>query len=238
MGFLDQSTNNIILDAVLTDSGRKFLSRNDGSFNIAKFAFGDDEVDYSIIEKYGRTVGKEKIEKNTPIFEAITNENYALKYKIISLSTPNLTRLPYISITSQNTTTVSLNTTDTRSASITAAQQIGGNETINVELVDQVYSVTINNLFLQLPAAYKPVSISADNIATYLIRRDSATNTSTGGSSITLKPTVKSSVTSTVFQTYGTQTDKTKIVTTASVRGMQSSSVLDFTIEITKTTTT
>ena len=50
MGFLDQSTNNIILDAVLTDKGREFLSRNDGSFNIAKFAFGDDEVDYTIIE--------------------------------------------------------------------------------------------------------------------------------------------------------------------------------------------
>ena len=51
MGFLDHSTNNIILDAVLTDTGRKFLSRNDGSFSITKFALGDDEVDYSLIEK-------------------------------------------------------------------------------------------------------------------------------------------------------------------------------------------
>ena len=238
MGFLDQSTNNIILDAVLTDTGRKFLARNDGSFNIAKFAFGDDEVDYSIIEKDGRTVGQEKIEKNTPVFEAITNENYALKYKIISLSVPNLTRMPYISLTSQTTTTVSLNTTDTRSASITASQTIGGNETISVELVDQVFTLTINNLFIQLPASFKPVSISADNIATYLIRRDSSVSSTTGGASLTIKPTVKSSVTSTIFQTYGTQTDKTKIVTTASVRGMQSSSVLYFTIEITKTTKT
>ena len=63
MGFLDHSTNNIIIDAVLTDTGRAFLARNDGSFSIVKFAFGDDEVDYSIIQKFGRTVGKEKISK-------------------------------------------------------------------------------------------------------------------------------------------------------------------------------
>ena len=36
MGFLDHSTNNIILDAVLTDAGREALARNDGSFEIIK----------------------------------------------------------------------------------------------------------------------------------------------------------------------------------------------------------
>ena len=66
MGFLDHSTNNIIVDAVLTDKGRASLARNDGSFNLFKFGLSDDEVDYSIIQQYGRTVGKEKIEKNTP----------------------------------------------------------------------------------------------------------------------------------------------------------------------------
>ena len=48
MGFLDNSTNNIIVDAVLTDYGRELLARNDGSFSIKKFAFGDDEVDYTL----------------------------------------------------------------------------------------------------------------------------------------------------------------------------------------------
>ena len=65
MGFLQGDTNNIILDAVLTDTGRKFLSQNNQSFKVSKFALGDDEIDYGIIQKYGRTVGKEKIEKNT-----------------------------------------------------------------------------------------------------------------------------------------------------------------------------
>ena len=62
MGFLDNSTNNIILDAVLTDLGRQALAKNDGSFSIFKFAFSDEEVDYGHIVNFGRTVGKEKIE--------------------------------------------------------------------------------------------------------------------------------------------------------------------------------
>ena len=45
MAFLDNS-GDIILDAVLTDAGRKRLARGDGSFNIAQYAFGDDEINY------------------------------------------------------------------------------------------------------------------------------------------------------------------------------------------------
>lgn len=98
MGFLQGDTNNIILDAVLTDTGRKFLSQNNQSFKISKFALGDDEVDYGIIQKYGRTVGKEKIEKNTPIFEALTNGSLAQKYRCVSVSDPNLVFLPTIEL--------------------------------------------------------------------------------------------------------------------------------------------
>jgi hypothetical protein len=68
MGFLDHSTNNIILDAVLTDVGRRKLADNDGGFRIAFFSLADDEVDYTTIQKFGRTVGKEKIAKTTPVF--------------------------------------------------------------------------------------------------------------------------------------------------------------------------
>ena len=45
MGFLDNS-GDIILDAVLTDLGRKRMA--DGNFRITKFALGDDEIDYSL----------------------------------------------------------------------------------------------------------------------------------------------------------------------------------------------
>ena len=47
MGFLDNS-GDIILDVVLTDHGRKELSKGDGSFKITKFALGDEEIDYTL----------------------------------------------------------------------------------------------------------------------------------------------------------------------------------------------
>ena len=52
MAFLDNS-GDIILDAVLTDTGRMRLAKGDGSFNITKFALGDDEVEniFDILEK-------------------------------------------------------------------------------------------------------------------------------------------------------------------------------------------
>jgi len=49
MGFLQNDTNNVLVDTVLTDIGRQFLARNDGSFSITKFALADDEVDYTLI---------------------------------------------------------------------------------------------------------------------------------------------------------------------------------------------
>ena len=50
MAFLDNS-GDIILDAVLTDTGRMRLAKGDGTFRIAKFALGDDEINYSSFNK-------------------------------------------------------------------------------------------------------------------------------------------------------------------------------------------
>ena len=56
MGFLDHSTNNIIVDAVLTDAGRKRLSElgtasNSAATFISNYSFADDEVDYNSLEE-------------------------------------------------------------------------------------------------------------------------------------------------------------------------------------------
>ena len=59
MGFLDHSTNNIIVDAVLTDMGRKYLSRQDGSFSISQFALGDDEYDDEPSYRVGLNISEE-----------------------------------------------------------------------------------------------------------------------------------------------------------------------------------
>lgn len=89
MGFLDHSTNNIIVDAVLTDRGREKLAQgNKVSEFIVYYGFADDEIDYTLVKKYGTIVGKEKIEKNTPIFEASTDSDTAVRYMLSTSSNP------------------------------------------------------------------------------------------------------------------------------------------------------
>jgi hypothetical protein len=105
MGFLDHSTNNIIIDAVLTNIGREQLASNAGVFLINKFSLSDDEVDYSLITKFGRTVGKEKIIKNTPVFEAQTGSDIAQKFRMQSIQDPTVTHLPVLQIQSATNNT-------------------------------------------------------------------------------------------------------------------------------------
>ena len=145
MGFLQNDTNDIIIDTVLTDLGRQFLSRNDGSFSITKFAFGDDEVDYTNIRKYGRTVGKEKIEKNTPVFEALTNQNFALKNRMISVSNPNLLRLPTLDFADTGLTAdvLTMPRSSIKSRTLTVSQTIQNEDVI--ELLPGLF-VGINNI--------------------------------------------------------------------------------------------
>ncbi len=236
MGFLDNSSNNLILDAVLTDVGRQFLARNDGSFSIHKFALGDDEVNYGIIGKYGRTVGSEKIEKNTPIFEALTNQAISQKYKLISVSNPNLLRLPVMSLSGDanvnalsNLVTLGRNTQKT--ANVTIQQTIQNETTIDVELRDQTFIVDVPNLFMQV-LKNTPENIDGNQRATYILTRSPAEN-AFGGSSVQFTLSVKS-LTDALFTVYGTTADKTKIKAYMKVTGVQSGAVQNIGIVIDK----
>jgi len=102
MGFLDNS-GDIILDAVLTDAGRARLARADGSFQIAKFAFGDDEINYGSYNK-NHPSGSAYYDLDilqTPVFEAFTNNTSILKYKLQSISRTNLLYLPVLKLNVQ-----------------------------------------------------------------------------------------------------------------------------------------
>lgn len=99
MAFLDNS-GDIILDAVLTDAGRKRLARGDGSFRITQYSFGDDEINY---ERYDstNTSGSAYYDLEilqTPILEAFTNNIASLKSKLLSLTNNNLLYLPVIKL--------------------------------------------------------------------------------------------------------------------------------------------
>ncbi len=230
MGLLDNTSNTIIIDAVLTDLGRQLLAKNDGSFNISKFALGDDEIDYNIIEKYGIDIGSEKIEKNTPVFEALTNQNQAQKYKLISISNPNLTKLPNLALEGNTQGVVELGRTNSRSISLNVKQQLSSQqEIIDVEFRDAIFSIQMSNLFLQIPNA-DIESIDSTQRAIYKI---GATASNANGSSVLFTISTKS-LSDTMFQTYGNFSNKNYISTIVKVVGMQSGAVLEFKININK----
>jgi hypothetical protein len=242
MGFLDHSTNNIILDAVLTDTGRQFLSRNDGSFSLIKFALGDDEVNYNIITKYGRVVGREKIEKNTPVFEALTNQSHAQKYKLVSISNPNLIRLPsfsFISDASINENTVLLYTSSNQgkktSATLTFEQTILNEAVIDVELRDSMFILDVPNLFLDVNSGNSsPNNVDNMQRANYILPASTNSNSS-GGSIVQFTIGVKS-LSQTLFDVYGTGSSKNVIKNYIRLTGMQSGTVKDIAVNIQQTT--
>lgn len=99
MGFL-QNDGDIILDAVLTDTGRMRLAKGDGSFRISKFALGDDEINYGLYDKnnasgsayYDLTV------LQTPVLEAFTNNTSTMKSKLISINRNDILYLPVLEL--------------------------------------------------------------------------------------------------------------------------------------------
>jgi hypothetical protein len=106
MGFLDNS-GDIILDAVLTDTGRMRLSRGDGSFRITKFALGDDEINYGNYD-INNLSGSAYYDLNilkTPIFEAFTNNTSNMNSKLLSYMQTDLLYLPVIKLSTEQAQT-------------------------------------------------------------------------------------------------------------------------------------
>lgn len=99
MAFLDNS-GDIILDAVLTDTGRYRLAKGDGSFRIAKFALADDEINYELFNKThasGSAYYDLEI-LQTPCLEAFTNNASSVKHRLLSLPRTNLLYLPVMKV--------------------------------------------------------------------------------------------------------------------------------------------
>ena len=95
MAFLDNS-GDIILDAVLTETGRKRMSS--GRFRISKFAFGDDEINYAQFDK-NHPSGSAYYDLEvlqTPVFEAVTQINANINYGLMSYTNPNLLYMPIL----------------------------------------------------------------------------------------------------------------------------------------------
>jgi len=85
MAFLDNS-GDIVLDAVLTDLGRKRMA--EGNFRITQFALGDDEIDYRIYNK-NHPSGSAYYDLQilqTPVLEAFASTNANINYGLVSFN--------------------------------------------------------------------------------------------------------------------------------------------------------
>lgn len=157
MGFLNNS-GDIILDAVLTDTGRKRLAAGDGSFKVVKFAIGDDEIDYSLYNKDDSrgTAYYDLDVLSTPVFEAFTNNTSTMINKLLTLPNPNLLYLPIIKINDKSSTLgFPLNTSVVNNGLLLSTDQtttsaITANNTTIAGLVVHNYSTFLPNAFLVL----------------------------------------------------------------------------------------
>jgi hypothetical protein len=118
MAFLDNS-GDIILDAVLTDTGRFRLAKGDGTFKIAKFAFGDDEINYQLYRNSNNPLGAHPSGSayydleilQTPSLEAFTNNTSMLKTKLVSFNKTNLLYMPVMKLNTKTGTGTDTNVT-------------------------------------------------------------------------------------------------------------------------------
>ncbi|MAF37116.1 hypothetical protein CL622_08445 [archaeon] len=110
MAFLDNS-GDIILDAVLTDTGRYRLAQGDGSFKIAKFAVADDEINYGNY-KSEHASGSAYYDLEilqTPVLEGFTDNGAMMKSKLLSISQNNLLYMPVLKLNTAFETKTKMN---------------------------------------------------------------------------------------------------------------------------------
>jgi|TARA_B100000282_G_scaffold9133_1_gene6502 hypothetical protein len=144
MAFLDNS-GDIILDAVLTDVGRKRMAQ--GDFSISKFAIGDDEIDYGLYNKdhpSGSAYYDLEI-LQTPVLEAFTQINANINYGLLSYPRQDLLYLPAIEMNQKSGTAMAsvvkkhtngviylANDTGTPLTSTQLSTDLGGDEAIMI----------------------------------------------------------------------------------------------------------
>ena len=132
MGFLDNS-GDIILDAVLTDTGRCRLAKGDGSFRIAKFALGDDEIDYNLYNN-AHASGSAYYDLEilqTPVLEAFTDNAASMRSKLITIPRTNLLYLPVMKLNEKDVATQTFQTAPNQNIFLIAADQSTEENTAN-----------------------------------------------------------------------------------------------------------
>jgi hypothetical protein len=222
MGYNDNMTD-FFIDSVLTDHGRQLLARNDGSFSVSRFRFGDDEIDYRNWNELTGSDNKDQKILDTPILEAFSNETIALRNPLITIRNSTLQFLPEMVA---NPSAVSLkDRTDSTGGGVdvTVSQQTNQSQAvIPAELVDFNYLIQIDNDILYVPNEV-PVSINPFGSAKYVIPAAPGRATAANGSQCVFTLRVQT-LNSTIFDTLAgaTAVKPRTITTTVNVQGQQS----------------
>ena len=133
MGYLDNSS--ITVDAILTKKGREMLAKGRDNFIISQFALADDEIDYELWNP-AHPLGSDYygiIIENMPIVESVTDENFSLRYKLLTLP-KNTIRIP---ILKTNPSTITMEEGNIETV-VTITTVNGGNSSLG-------YTVTLLN---------------------------------------------------------------------------------------------
>jgi len=215
------SNTSVVVDAILTNTGRQLLSQNDGSFQITQFSLSDDEVDYTLYNPnhpsgsafYGEAI------QNMPIIQAFPQSQEIMKYKLITLPR-GTAALPVISIGYSSITLA-------QGASISITPQtlnyLGATSTFEQD----GYTATIGDV--RVTSAFNGVGINTTN-ATAL----NATGTATVGTNVskTVIGTTINITGTTVNTLFGSNIT---LYTTLTVVGNDSGARLFVPLQITKT---
>lgn len=123
MGHLDR--NERVIEAKLTDVGRKRLADGDG-IDVTQFALADDEVDYETWKENVPAEDAGAIIENLPTYEAFTDETQSMRYKLITLE-EDIKEVPQV-VVSQENQVIDIDNQDP-AAEISPVTELNGNDT-------------------------------------------------------------------------------------------------------------
>lgn len=218
MGYLNNTS--IVVDAILTDTGRQLLAQNDGSFRITQFALSDDEIDYTLYNPNhpsGSAFAGEAIE-NMPIIQAFPQSTEIMKYKLVTLPR-GTAKLPVISI---GYNTIQLKQGAALSITPQTLNYLGATSTFE----QSGYTATIGDV--RTMTTFNGVGINTPN-ATAL----NATGTITVGTNVS-KTVIGTSINMTATTVNTLFGSNTVLYTTLTVTGRDSGARIQVPVQITK----
>ncbi len=171
MAFLDNS-GDIILDAVLTETGRKRMA--DGNFSISKFAVGDDEINYTLYDK-NHASGSAYYDleiMQTPVFQPLTTTAAAINYGLLSFSNNEILYMPSGIV--NELVDQSLNATSSvfyvavNASTKTKLMTDFGGTTAGAPYVIQAGNNNSRNILFEIGLDTADISATANNRLTYL----------------------------------------------------------------------